>query len=216
MTVELFASIASRLSRSSCRLLACSALERCRVVCAVIASLLLVSAVLVQKSLAVFNDSTESGGNSFAVGSVDLVDDDLAALLFNVPAMTPGHSVTDCIAVTCQGTIANPSAVRVYSAGHMDSGDLDTLLNVTIEEGTRGVFGNCTGFVLENTIEPEGTLSDFDSAHVDYATGAGVLNPAGTPESETYRFTVELDTAAPNVVQGESLTVVTFNWEIQS
>ena len=124
--------------------------------------------------------------------------------------------MTDCITVTYQGTIANPSGVRVYSGGYTDSGDLDTYLNLTIEEGNGGSFGDCTGFTLENTIESGGTLSDFDTAHTNYATGAGVWDPASTPETKTYRITVELDAATPTAEQGESVTALTLTWEVQS
>ena len=179
-------------------------------------SLVVVSVLVVSSSVAAFTSSTDNAGNSFTTGTVDLVDDDLAAVLFTVTNMEPGTTVTDCIEVTYQGTVANPAAVEIYSGGYTDSGDLDTYLNLTIEEGTGGSFGNCGGFTLENTIESGGTLSDFDTAHTNYATGAGVWDPAATPESKTYRITVELDAAAPDAEQGESVTALTFTWEVQS
>ena len=70
--------------------------------------------------------------------------------------------------------------------------------------------------MLENTIESAGTLSDFDTTHTNYATGAGVWDPVGTPESKTYRITVEVDAAVPDAEQGESVTAMTFTWEVQS
>jgi predicted ribosomally synthesized peptide with SipW-like signal peptide len=183
---------------------------------AFVASMVVVSVVVVTSSIAAFTDTTDTAGNTFSTGTVDLVDDDSAAVLFTATDMIPGQSVTDCITVTYQGTVANPGGVKLYTGGYVDSGDLDTYLNVTIEEGTGGSFGNCTGFALENTIETGGTLSDFDTTHTNYATGAGVWDPATTPVSKTYRFTVELDTAAPDAEQGESVTAATFTWEVQS
>jgi predicted ribosomally synthesized peptide with SipW-like signal peptide len=179
-------------------------------------SLVVASAVVITTSVAVFTDTTDNTGNSFTAGDVDLVDDDSAATMFTVTNMVPGDSVTDCIVVTYQGAITDPAAVRLYSGGYTDSGDFDTYLNLTIEEGTGGSFGDCTGFTLQNTIETGGTLSDFDTAHTSYATGAGVWDPSGTPESKTYRVTVELDSAAPDAEQGESVTALTFTWEVQS
>ena len=179
-------------------------------------SLAVVSVLVVTNSVAAFTSSTDNTGNSFTAGTVDLVDDDLAAVLFTVTDMEPGTTTTDCIEVTYQGTVANPSAVKIYSGGYTDSGNYDTYLNLTVEEGTGGVFGDCTGFTLENTIESAGTLSDFDTAHTNYATGAGVWDPAATPESKTYRITVALDAAAPDAEQGESVTAMTFTWEVQS
>ncbi len=179
-------------------------------------SLVVVSVLVVTNSMAAFTSSTSNTGNSFTAGTVDLVDDDLSAVMFTVPNMDAGDSFTDCITVTYQGTVANPSGVKTYSGGYTDSGNFDTYLNLTIEEGTGGSFGNCTGFLLENTIESLGTLSDFDTAHTNYATGAGVWDPVATPESKTYRITVALDAAAPDAEQGESVTAMTFTWEVQS
>ncbi len=179
-------------------------------------SMVVVSLMVVGTSVALFSDTTSSTGSSFSVGSVDLVDDDSAGTIFTVTNMTPGQAVTGCIVVTYQGTITDPAGVKLYSGGYTDSGDLDTFLNLTIEEGTGGSFGSCTGFSLENTIESGGTLADFDSTHTNYANGAGVWDPGSTPEAKTYRITVELDAATPNAEQGESVTAMTLTWEVQS
>ena len=179
-------------------------------------SLVVVSVLVVSSSVAAFTSSTSNTGNSFTAGTVALVDDDLAAVMFTVTDMDPGTTTTDCITVTYQGSVADPAAVKIYSGGYTDSGDYDTYLNLTIEEGSGGSFGDCTGFSSENTIESAGTLSDFDTAHTNYATGAGVWDPASTPESKTYRVTVALDAAAPDAEQGESVTAMTFTWEVQS
>ena len=71
-------------------------------------------------------------------------------------------------------------------------------------------------FRVGNTIESAGTLSNFDTTHTNYAAGAGEWDPAATPESKTYRITVELDAAAPDAEQGESVTAMSFTWEVQS
>jgi predicted ribosomally synthesized peptide with SipW-like signal peptide len=186
------------------------------VIVAFVVSLVAVSILVVTSSIAVFSDSTSNAGNSFTAGTVTLVDDDASAAMFTVTGMLPGQSVTDCIEVTYQGTAPDPGGVKVYSGGYTDSGDLDTYLNLTIEEGTGGSFGDCTGFTSSNTIESGGTLSDFDTAHTNYGNGAGVWDPASTPVSTTYRVTVELDGAAPDAEQGESITAMTITWEVQS
>lgn len=183
---------------------------------AFVVSMVGVSALVVTSSIAAFTDTTTNAGNSFSTGTVALVDDDLDAAMFSVTGLVPGQSVTDCLVVTYQGTVADPSAVKLYSGGYTDSGDLGTFLNLTVEEGTGGTFGDCTGFSLENTIESGGTLAGFDTTHTDYASGAGVWDPAATPVSKTYRVTVQLDPAAPDTEQGESVTALTFTWEVQS
>ncbi len=167
-------------------------------------------------SRAAFVDTADNTGNSFTAGTVDLVDDDSATVLFNVSNMVPGDSSTNCIVVTYQGTIVDPAAVKLYGSGYTDSSDLANWLNVTIEEGTGGSFGSCVGFTLENTIETGGDLIAFGTTHKNYATGAGVWDPAGTPESKTYRFTFALDGATPDSEEGASVTALGFTWEVSS
>ncbi len=179
-------------------------------------SLLTVSAVVVSSSTAAFTASTSNAGNSLSTGTVDLVDNDLGAVMFTASDLVPGQSVTDCIVVTYQGTVADPAGVKVYSGGYTDSGTVATYLNLTIEEESGGTFGNCTGFVTGATIESGSTLAGFDSASSDYSTGVGAWDPSGTPESTTYRITVQLDPSAPDTQQGESVSAMTFAWEVQS
>ena len=180
------------------------------------ASVLLVSFIVVSASRAAFTDTTGNTGNVLASGTVDLVDDDSGSVLFNVTGMVPGDTSVNCIEVTYQGTTTNPGAVKIYSGGYTDSGDFADHLNITIEEGTGGSFGNCTGFTSQNTIENGGTLTNFDTSHTSYVSGAGVWDPSGTPESKTYRITFELDPATPDAEQGESVSALTFTWEVQS
>ena len=73
--------------------------------------------------------------------------------MFSVTDMAPGQSVTKCIVVTYQGSIADPNAVKLYSGGLTDSGTLADHLNLTVEEGSGGTFADCTGFAPSGTIE---------------------------------------------------------------
>lgn len=183
---------------------------------AVVGTFALMSALVISTSQATFSDPTDSSTNAFTAGTIDLIDDDSGSALFNVANMEPGQTEVDCIRVTYQGNIPDPSRVSVYSGGYTDSGDFATYLNLTIEEGTNGTYGDCTGFTSVNTIESGGTLAAFDSAHTNYANGAGVWDPSSTPASMTYRITVELDGTAPNAEQGESVSDLVFTWEIQN
>ncbi len=179
------------------------------------ASFLVISFLVINVSRAAFSDTTDNTLSSVTAGTVTLTDDDSGTVLFNIGAMVPSDTSTNCIVVTYGGTITNPSAVKMYSGGFTDSGDFGNYLNITIEEGTGGSFGNCTGFTLENTIEPTGTLTAWDTTHTNYATGAGVWDPAASPESKTFRITLELDPATPNAEAGESATALAFTWEVQ-
>ncbi len=180
------------------------------------AAFALTAVLVVTSSRAAFSDTADTSSSAFTAGDVELVDDDSGSAMFTVTNMVPGDSETDCIEVTYQGSVTNPSAVKTYSGGFTDSGDFAEYLNLTIEEGTGGGFGDCTGFSSGNTIESGGTLNDFDTTHTNYASGAGVWDPSSTPASMTYRITVELDSAAPSAEAGESVTALTFTWEIQN
>jgi hypothetical protein len=129
--------------------------------------------------------------------------------------MVPGQTVIRCILVTYQGTIVNTGPVRLYSGGFTDSGTLGSHLNLTVEEGTGGDFLDCGGFTASATIE-SATLSQFNIDHTNYTNGAGTWDPSGTPESRTYRITVQLSLLAPSVQQGQSVTSLFFTWETQS
>ena len=183
---------------------------------AIALSVLMVSFLVTAVSRAAFTDTTANSVNSLTAGTIDLIDDDSGSAMFSVADMVPGDTSQKCVTVTYQGTVANPAGIKVYSGGYVDSGNFDTYLNLTIEEGSGGSFASCVGFTLENTIESTGTLSDFDTTHTNYATGAGVWDPASTPVSKTYRITFELDGATPDAEQAESVTALVFTWEVQS
>lgn len=182
---------------------------------ATILGLLASGAVVLTASQAAFSDTTSNDANSFSTGDVDLVDDDTGSAMFSVTNMAPGQSVTKCIVVTYEGSIADPNAVKLYSGGLDDSGTLADHLNLTVEEGSGGTFAGCTGFTPSGTIE-DGTLAQFATDHTNYGNGAGTWNPATTPVSRTYRFTVTLSAAAPSSQQDQSVTDLVFTWEVQS
>ena len=173
------------------------------------AAVLLVGVLVVTASSAAFSDTTDNSGNTWSAGTVILTDDDLGSAMFAVSDMAPLASVTECIVVTYSGTLL-PSDVNLYgvSAGT----GLDAYLDVTIEEGSGGVFGNCTGFIASSTIYT-GTLANFSATHTNFTNGAGAWNPAANPESKTYRFTVSLQDN--NLAQGLNATA-TFTWEAQA
>lgn len=182
---------------------------------AIALGILVSGAVVLTTSRAAFSDTTDNSNNSFTTGTVDLTDDDSGSAAFTVTNMVPGGSVTRCILVTYQGTIPNPGVVRFYSGGFTDSGTLGSHLNLTVEEGTGGDFATCTGFTPSGTIE-SATLTQFDIDHTDYSNGAGTWDPSSTPESRTYRITVQLSSSTPSNQQGQSVTGLVFTWETQS
>ena len=173
------------------------------------ATVLLTTALILTASFAAFSDTTDNSGNTWSAGTVVLTDDDAGSAMFIVSDMAPLATVTECIVVTYSGSLL-PADVNLY--GVSGGTGLDVYLDVTVEEGSGGIFGNCAGFTPTSTIFT-GTLTSFAATHTNFATGAGAWNPAANPESRTYRFTVTLQDN--NLAQGLNATA-TFTWEAQA
>lgn len=193
-----------------------------RVLLVGLGALALVSLLVMRTSQAAFMATTENEGNSFTAGGVELTDD-AASAMFNATDMAPGDTVTECIAVTYTGSIADPDAVRLYGGGYVqepgpESGSegIAGHLSLTVEEGTGGGFGSCAGFTSQATIVSGQTLASFNSAHTSYADGAGIWDPASTPEARTYRFTLQLDPDTPGTEQEAGVSGAVFVWEVRA
>ena len=94
-------------------------------------------------------------------------------------------------------------------------------LHTTIEEGTAGGFG-CAGFggtvtTLWDSSTHGAVASDLLSAFpTTYVTGISSALASWTNTSfRVYRFTMTLDSSAPDTSQGATATA-TFNWQAQS
>lgn len=178
---------------------------------AAVASLLLVSTLVVRVSSAAFSAQTDNPSNSWATGEVTLSDDDgggAASAMFDVTGMLPGQTVTKCITVTYTGS-ADPTAVKLFA--DVTDGGLGDHLDVTVREGDGGAYADCTGFATTATLANGVTLNDF-ADHADYATGAGSWNPTGTEQDKTYQFVVTLGADTPDAAQGADAQA-TFTWE---
>lgn len=173
------------------------------------AAVLLVGILVVTASSAAFSGTTDNSGNTWSAGTVILTDDDAGSAMFTASDMAPGASVIECIVVSYSGTLV-PSDVNLY--GVSGGIGLDAYLDVIIEEGSGGIFGNCVGFAASSTIYT-GTLANFAATHTNFANGAGAWNPAANPESKTYRITVTVQDN--NLAQGLNDTA-TFTWEAQA
>jgi hypothetical protein len=143
---------------------------------------------------------------------VTITDDDGASAMFSAGNMKPGDTVVECITVTYSGSL--DASVKLY--GSLTAGDgLDDYLDLTVERGSGGSFGDCTGFSASETVYAPGTLDGFTGTHTSFGTGAGTWSPTGgAPDDDmTYRFTVTLQD--DNNAQGLT-TTATFTWEAQN
>jgi hypothetical protein len=174
---------------------------------AMLASLGFVSVLVMTSSRAAFVDTTDNTSNQFQAGTVVLNDDDGGVTrLFNLTNMAPTVVRENCIRVDYTGSLA--SNVRLYGSS---SGSLGQYLDVTIDVGTGGSFGNCSGFTGSNIYT--GTLSDFAATRTNYTNGLQGWNGATNPSNRVYRIRVTLQD--DNAAQGLSATA-DFTWEAQN
>ena len=171
-------------------------------------SFVAITALVVTTSSAAFTASTDNTGNSWTAGTLALSDDDDGTAMFATTAMRPGATTENCIAVTYNGTIAGGVPVTLHAA--TPTPDLAPYLDLTVERGTGGGFGTCTGFSPTETAYT-GTVAGFAAAHSNTGPGAGTWSPApgGTA---TYRFEATL--RSEDAAQGLSAAAV-FTWKMQ-
>lgn len=133
--------------------------------------------------------------------------------MFTATKLKPGSTGQKCIVVSSTSTVA--STLKLYSSAVTTTNALSTYLNLTVEEGTGGSFGSCTGFAPAAT-DYTGTLANLGTTATGYASGVGSFALTGTPtETRTYRFTDTVDALTPNSVQNGT-AAATFVWEADS
>jgi len=174
---------------------------------AMLASLGFVSVLVMTSSRAAFVDTTDNTSNSFSAGTVVLNDDDSGTVLFNVSNLAPASPRQNCIRVSYTGSLA--ANVHMYGAA---SGSLAQYLDVTVEVGSGGTFGDCTGFSGGSTLYT-GTLSNFAATRTNFANGLAGWDGATNPSNRTYRITVTMQD--DNAAQGLSANA-DFTWEAQN
>jgi hypothetical protein len=183
---------------------------------AIPAALVASGVVVSTASYAAFSSTTVNPTNNWTAGSVALSDDDNNTALFTANNLKPGSTGANCIAVTSTGSL--PSAVKLYGTNVSTTKDLAANVNLTVEQGTGGGFGSCSGFTPAATGGSlySGTVAGFGTASTNYATGVGTWAPTGTAsETRVYRVTYTVSSTAPNTVQGGT-AALGFTWEAQN
>ncbi len=180
-------------------------------VIAALLSLLLISFMVLRVSSAAFTATTDNTGNAWSSGSVILEDDDSGTAMFNVTNMKPGQTETRCIKVTYKGSL--DASVKLYGAITGGTG-LGTYLNVTIDRGTGGSFGNCSGYAQVEALYT-GTLAGFPTAHSSFGTGAGTWAPVGGGPDDDMTYRVQVTLQDNNAAQAKTATA-SFTWEAQN
>jgi hypothetical protein len=183
---------------------------------AIPAALVASGVVVSTASYSAFSATTVNPTSNWTAGNVALTDDDNNTALFNATGLKPGSTGTNCITVTSTGSL--PSTVKLYGTNAATTNALATNINLTVEQGTGGGFGSCTGFTPAATSGTlySGTVAGFGTASTNFATGVGTWAPTGSgSESRVYRFTYTVSSTAPNTVQGGT-AALGFTWEAQN
>ncbi len=177
---------------------------------AALAALAMVSVLTIRTSQAAFTDSTDNTGNSFAVGDVEITDDDAGLALFDVTynddtADTVGQ--TGCLIVTYAGSITLTSDVTLAAAftdtagGPGNAGDgLSDNLDVLVEIGAPGA--TCAAFTTAGTI--------YTGKMDAYGAAKNTWTPSAADTARAFKFTVT-HAGLPNDAQGDS-TTAGFTW----
>jgi hypothetical protein len=183
---------------------------------AIPAALIASGVVVSTASYSAFSATTVNPTSNWTAGSVALTDDDSNTALFNATGLKPGSTGTNCITVTSTGSLA--SAVKLYATNAATTNALASNINLTIDQGTGGGFGSCTGFTAQTTNGNlyTGTLANFGTTSTNYASGLGTWAPTGSgSESKVYRFTYTVSSTAPSTVMGGTASLG-LTWEAQN
>lgn len=151
-----------------------------RALAAAISSLAVATIVVSQSAKGLQVEGT-AATNDFEAGTITLADDDGGRSLVELENMAPGRPVERCITVTYTGTVL---PVEVSLAA-VTSGDVAPYVDIDIEHGRGGRFGDCSAFEPE-TVVFEGSLGDLEEGVLDL----GVFRSQG--EDMSLRFTFDL------------------------
>jgi hypothetical protein len=165
-------------------------------------ALAVMSVLVLTGSRAAFTETTQNPGNAWNTGLIELTDDDENSAMFTVTDMKPGEREERCITVTYTGPYN--ADISLYAT---PTGDLAAYLDVIVEVGDGGQFGDCDGFVADaGPVLVSATLDTFP-------TTPGVADAfsasAGVETSKTFRFDVTLQADPDAMNKGAGAT---FTW----
>ncbi|WP_420366458.1 hypothetical protein AAEP80_06765 [Curtobacterium sp. L3-7] len=183
---------------------------------AIPAALVASGVVVSTASYSAFSATTVNPTSNWTAGSVALTDDDNNTALFTATGLKPGSTGSNCITVTSTGSLA--STVKLYGTNAATTNALASNITISIDQGTGGGFGSCTGFTPASTSGNlySGTLAAFGTASTNFATGVGTWAPTGSAsESRVFRVTYTVPTSAPNSIQGGTASLG-LTWEAQN
>jgi hypothetical protein len=165
--------------------------------------------------MAAFTDDARNDGNRASAASVTITEDvPASSRLFDLKGWQPGEdgsTVSRCIAVTNDGSIALPLRLRLDGAS---TGALGDHIDMKIERGARDAAtdtSDCSSFA---PAEADATVYDAELDEFPTAAGAGVPDkggPLAVDAERAYRVTWSLQDS--EAAEGLSIADVDFLWE---
>ncbi|MCL7380228.1 hypothetical protein [Streptomyces sp. 35G-GA-8] len=172
--------------------------------------LLLSGALVWGATNADWSGTSSNSGNEWTSRSAGLANDSKVPM-FRVGSMLPGDKGSNCINVKSNADF--PTALKLYSNSANWPNNYQSFIDLKIEVGRGGTFGDCDGFVPHRTAF-DGTLDTFVALHTDFRTGVGPWPLTGqAPNSLSFRFAWKYSALAPGGSQGSNTNEVTFTWE---
>ena len=165
-----------------------------------------------------FSATTANSGNAIAAGTVVLGDNDTNTAMYNVTHQKPGDSFQQCIKVDYTGSLS--STVKLDTASSI--GSLGQYIDLQIRTGSGNpTFPGCSGFTPDGSDLFNGTLTSFASTHTNWSNGLLDAGPgAGSSwvngNSVVYRFTLTLQSGAPDAAQNTSTGSHAITWEARN
>lgn len=144
-----------------------------------------------------------------------LTSDGTNSAMFAVTNLVPGEEVSACVEVIYTGAVDGVSPIMLYSSLAPGASPIADYLEVTIDQGAGGRFGDCADFAGSSRVADHLPLTDLTANHSDFASGIATHIPTETRTHVSYRFTVTLSPATPDSLQGAAAGA-TFTWEVRA
>jgi hypothetical protein len=165
-----------------------------------------------------FSATTTNSGNAIAAGTVVLGDNDVNQAMYNVANQKPGDTFQQCIKVDYTGSLS--STVKLYTASTI--GSLGQYIDLQIRTGSGSpTFPGCSGFTPDGSDLYSGTLANFASTYTNWSNGLLDAGPGANTSwvngnSVVYRFTLTLQSSAPDAAQNTSTGSHAITWEARN
>lgn len=146
---------------------------------------LLVSFLVINRTSTALSAGAATPPAELTAGRVELTDDDADRTLFDLSDLLPGRPVANCIGLTYEGTVFDGN-VELRGRG---AGDLAPYLDLRIESGTGGGFGDCTAFRPDGVVF-DGTVAGLVRRHGPQGDPLVAMRLENTRQQRTFRATV--------------------------